>query len=285
MDYAEFAPAADLSPFVRCVWTYHAKGPGAAPERIVPDGRCELIVHLGEPYAELDARGRERAQPNALFCGQVTRPLHLRARGEASVLGVRFHAWGARAFLGRSLREATDMRLPLDQLWVGAGSGLVRDLLALRGLPARIQALQSFVRMHVAAHDAPRDSLVESCVARIESDPAGFEVATVAVDAGLGRRQLERRFADAVGVGPALFASILRFRRVFDVLERDAAAPWTEAALAAGYFDQSHFIREFRRFVGCTPTEFVASARGLSEALAQRQGDVANVQAASAPAR
>jgi AraC-like DNA-binding protein len=69
---------------------------------------------------------------------------------------------------------------------------------------------------------------------------------------GIGRRQLERRFGDAVGIGPALLASIFRFRSVFDLIERDGSRPWTDAALAAGYYDQSHFIREFRRFVGCT---------------------------------
>src|SRR5689334_5206798 len=136
MDYAEFAPTEALAPFVRCVWTYHAAlAPDAPPERIVPDGRCELILHLGATYAEVDPRGRERGQANAIFCGQVTRPLHLRAHGEVSVIGVRFHPWGARAFLGRSLREATDLRVPLDQLWIGAGSALVRDLLAMRGMP------------------------------------------------------------------------------------------------------------------------------------------------------
>ena len=285
MDYAEFAPTAALAPFVRCVWTFTAAGPGATPERIVPDGRCELIVHAGDPFAEATARGRAQVQALAIFAGQVTRPLHLRATGTASVIGVRFHPAGARVFFGRSVREATDQRIPLDQMWLGAGTALARDVVALRSVAARVAFVQEFVAQRIALHLDQRDTLVESCVARIDAEPATVDIAAMAEDAGLGRRQLERRFADVVGVGPALLASIFRFRRVFDVMERDGSAPWTHAALEAGYFDQSHFIREFKRFVGCTPTEFAASARGLSEALAQPQADVANVQVEKDPAR
>lgn len=284
MSYAEFAPSDRLARSVRCIWTYTAPA-GEAVQRIVPDGRCELIVHAAEPYAEVDGRGKSRAQPRAFFAGQVTRPLHLQPVGETSVIGVRFQFTGARPFLGRSLREATDARLPLDQLWIGAGSALARDVAAHKGMAQRVATVQSFVQMHIDACTEPNDPLVDACVARIEATRGDADIPALAADAGLGRRQLERRFADVVGLGPSLLASILRFRSVFDMLQRDHARPWTEAALDAGYYDQSHFIREFRRFVGCTPTEFAREADGLSEALAQKQPDVANVQAASGEPR
>jgi AraC-like DNA-binding protein len=285
MDYAEFAPVPELAPYVRCVWTFTSAAASSSPERIVPDGRCELIVHAGEPYYEVDSRGRGHQQPRALFAGQVTRPLHLLAKAQAAVIGVRFHPAGARAFLGRSLRDVTDVRASLDQLWLGAGSALSRDVLATKSVATRMAHLQKFVISRIEMDGDQRDPMVEACVARIDAAPSELDIPAMAADAGLGRRQLERRFSEVVGVGPALLASILRFRRVFDALERDASAPWTEAALLAGYFDQSHFIREFRRFVGCSPTQFVEAARGLASALAQPQGDVAIVQAERDPAR
>jgi AraC-like DNA-binding protein len=284
MDYAEFAPLPALAPFVRCVWTFDAPAPGPSPVRIVPDGRPELIVHCGDRFAEIARDGTVRNQPRALFAGQVTRPLHLRPLGRAAVIGVRFRPAGARPFLGRSLRETTDLRLSIGRLLGRGATALLYELEAMSGTAARVQRVQEFVAARIDAY-GERDPLVEAAVARIEANLGRVDVDELARDAAIGRRQLERRFGDAVGVGPALLASIFRFRGVFDVMERDALRPWTDAALAAGYFDQSHFIREFRRFVGTTPTEFARTAAGLAEALAQPQEDVAIVQAAEPASR
>src|SRR5206468_2665641 len=130
-----------------------------------------------------------------------------------------------------------------------------------------IASVLDYVRERIRVHSHSRDALVERCVDRVTQCAAALRVATLEEISGLGRRQLERRFADAIGVGPALLASIVRFRRVFDEIDHGSERPWTDAALAAGYSDQSHFIREFRRFVGCTPGEFLRTAEGLAAAL------------------
>jgi transcriptional regulator GlxA family with amidase domain len=183
------------------------------------------------------------------------------------------------------MRETTDLRVPASRLLGRGAATLLCELEAMAGVSARLQRVQEFVAARIDAHGDQRDPTVEAAVTRIEAAQGRVDVARLAEDAGIGRRQLERRFGDGVGVGPALLASIFRFRSVFDVIERDAARPWTEAALAAGYYDQSHFIREFRRFVGVSPTEFARTAAGLAEALAQPQEGVANVQAPASVGR
>lgn len=270
MSYAEFAASPRLAHVVQCVWTFEATGADAVPERIVPDGRPELVVHCAVPYGELDADGASRRQPRALFAGQLTRPLQLRAAGAASVVGVRFRPDGARAFIGRSMRKSVDARIALDQVWPGCGTQLAEALHAATDAPARIALAEAFVVERIAAHGHVADDAVARCVAMIEASRGQVEIEALLQAAGLGRRQLERRFADAVGVGPALLAAIFRFRSVFDLIEHDSERPWTDAALGAGYYDQSHFIREFRRFVGCTPGEFFRAGEGLAAALVDR---------------
>ena len=266
MRYAEFDPPAGLAAHVRCAWTFESEA-SIAPERIVPDGRPELIVHFGAPYAELAADGRLQVQPQALFAGQVTRPLVLQCAGPAGVVGIRFHPEGARAFLGRAMREATDLRLDVDTLWPGEGASLAHGVQQARDDAARIEVATAFVARRIAASNQPPDALVRACVRRIESANGAVAVEALLADCEIGRRQLERRFGDAVGIGPALLAAVFRLRAVFDVLQRDGSRPWTEAALAAGYYDQSHFIRDFRRFVGCSPSEFFRSGSELAGAL------------------
>ncbi len=104
------------------------------------------------------------------------------------------------------------------------------------------------------------DPLIDHAIRLLEaSDGEDAQVAAVARAVGLGERQLERRFLARVGVTPKRFASLRRFERVSALARR--APTLTDAALEAGYYDQSHFIREFRRFVGVSPGKFFRAAR------------------------
>src|SRR5262245_46789063 len=103
MRYHEEPPPPALADWVHRLWAFEDDSGGGEPQRIVPDGRCELVIHLGDPYREADARW---PQPRVLFAGQLTRPLWLESTGPANVIGVRFRPAGARAFAGGSLRRA-----------------------------------------------------------------------------------------------------------------------------------------------------------------------------------
>ncbi|ATQ44289.1 helix-turn-helix domain-containing protein [Caulobacter mirabilis] len=251
--YAEFAPRPDLAAHVACVWVFEGED-ADEDQRIAPDGRCELIVHYGRPYLERTAAGDYVRQPRVLFAGQLTRPLHIRADGAAGVVGVRFTEAGAYAYLRRPLDAFTDRRAPLD---VGGFSAVDEA--------ARLTQVQDHVVAEIARLAVASDPSVERCVADLE---AGASVEALCRQTGLSPRALQRRFATRVGVSPRMLASILRFRRVFEALREADAETWTEAAQAAGYFDHPQMARDFRRFVGCTPSQFVAVERGLSSSLA-----------------
>jgi AraC-like DNA-binding protein len=250
--YEEFAPRGDLADHVACVWVFEGED-ADDDQRIAPDGRCELIVHHGEPYQERDPAGALVRQPPVLFAGQLTRPLHIRARGRVGVTGVRFHTEAAYAYLGRSLDAFTDRRVALDV------TGLSADDEA-----ARLDMIQDHVAAQIARLAVPADPVVALCVARLE---AGASVEALCRETGLTPRTLQRRFAARVGVSPRMLASIIRFRRVFEALREADAETWSDAAQAAGYFDHPQMARDFRRFVGCTPSQFVGAAPGLAASL------------------
>lgn len=245
--YEEHAPRSDLAAHVRCVWLFEG-GAEAEDQRIAPDGCAELIVHFGQPYLERGPGGQAFRQPPVVFAGQLTRPLHLRADGPAGVIGVRFHPAGAFGYLGRPLSTFTDRRTALDL-----------DL-GLAGLDeaARLAAVRDHVAARIAANPTPRDRAVEAAVARLEAGQP--------VDAS---RDLQRRFARIVGVPPRMLSAILRFRGVFEALTEPGVTSWTDAAQAAGYFDHPQLARDFRRFVGSTPSQFLKAQAGLAISLAQ----------------
>jgi len=254
--YAEFAPPEAIARYVHCLWVFEGQDP-AEPQRIAPDGRCELILHWRAPYLERTADGWT-PQPHALFAGQLTRPLHLLAREPAGVVGVRFRTAAAGAFLQGPASPFTDRRAPLPD---------APDLGAAPDETARLGLAAAYVARRVRPDGF--DGQVAAAVAEIRTSEGRVPLDALCGLTGLPPRALQRRFLEAVGVSPRLLASIVRFRRVFDALQEPGVETWTDAAQAAGYFDHPQLARDFRRFLGCTPGDFLRAEQGLATSLVE----------------
>ena len=255
--YQEFEPPQALRPFVRVIWTYAAPAPEPTVQRIAPDGCPELILDIGSPYEEQGDDGVFHLQPHALFAGQMTRPLALRPVGPVELVAVRFEPDGARDWLGRPAAEAADRRLDMTARLAG--------VTAPAGDPAAqvevmVRLLEDHRRRHAWSLDPAVRAELEAALA--DQPPPARSAAD--------QRALQRRFRDRVGVPPRMLRSILRFRRVFDHAEGPDALGWLEAGLEAGYFDQPQLARDFRRFLGCTATEWARDQIGLARSLASQ---------------
>jgi len=257
--YTEYAPRAELQPFVHCIWTFAAP-PDDTAQRIAPDGRPELIVHFRKPYKERRTHG-DVIQPPVLFAGQITEPLTLVAQGDAAVIGVRFHAYAARAFLGADADSATNKRIDLAALHGDAAVTLRREIRNGGRLGDWVSVVQDYVesRLNAAQIDDEVAKAVNAMFAGDDTERPDH----------VAERQWQRRFKAEVGVSPRMLQTVLRFRRVFDAIERPDTSGWVEAALKAGYFDQPQMARDFRRFLGCTAREWAAQRAGLATALAR----------------
>jgi hypothetical protein len=118
MEYREYPASAALASFVDCCWTLtgHAAELAGRPQPVLPDGRSELVLHFGDPFDRVTAAGVVSRQPLALFAGQLTEQLTLRPTGAVAVLGVRFHPFGASAFLRVPQHRLAGRTLALDDV-------------------------------------------------------------------------------------------------------------------------------------------------------------------------
>lgn len=248
--YREFAPRKSLRNFVRCVWTFEAPF-DEAPQPIAPDGCCELIVQCGSLYREDNGL----LQSRVLFAGQITTPLTLHATGPVAVVGVRFRPEAARAFIGQPADKVTDQRVALSALF-GAAAG---EIEAGSDLDEVVQRVQDYVETRVCGSEI--DASVCAAVTAMIEGQAAF------APHALSERQWQRRFKAEVGVSPRAFQSVLRFRRVFDAIDKPEPPGWVETAMAAGYFDQPQMARDFRRFLGVSARQWAAQRVGLAKAL------------------
>jgi AraC-like DNA-binding protein len=177
---------------------------------------------------------------------------------EHAVLLVTFTPVGATAFLRPSLEEFSGTTTDLAGI-LGRPEELDRlheQLVRVQNHGRRIKLLEDFLLARVRV-SAP-DPLVAAAVAWLEQGTGTRRIDDLTRYIGLSQSALERRFRRVVGVSPKKFASLVRLRRA--VRLRATGAGFTAAAHAAGYFDQSHFINDFRRATGSAPDAFFRQA-------------------------
>jgi AraC-like DNA-binding protein len=264
MHYREYSPTAQLARSIACIWTLEGDAceRGEAPQPILPDGRAEFVMHLGDAFARVD-QGAMRRQPWAIFAGQLDRPLTLQAAGRIAVLGVRFRPEGAARFTRVPQHEFVGRTVDVAV----ASSALAHVARRIRESTASLPDAARLVERLLAPverHDAG-DCRVTSAVDAIIRSGGRVAIEGAAAEIGVSRRQLERLFLRDVGLPPKQLARIARFQRAIRILGHEAGpARGIRTAHASGYADQAHFIRDFREFAGCAPTEHLVARAELT---------------------
>jgi AraC-like DNA-binding protein len=264
MEYREFAAPAPLGHLVHAVWFLRGAAGAGAPQPVVPDGRIELVAHLGEPFSRLGADGRAVRQPDFIISGQLTRPLTLLPAGDIHVVGIRLEPRGAHLLLGLPLDEITDQVVPLGEVDPRLRAALLPSVTVRGALGERADAIFDALARRLAG---ARESGIGRALAAMETG-APVRVDALAREAGMPERTLQRRFRAEVGLGPKVYQRVLRFRRAFALVSAAPGDGLAAAAHRAGYYDQAHLNRDFRRFAGAPPREFFRADPALAQAFA-----------------
>jgi AraC-like DNA-binding protein len=254
VEYREFAPVPELATIVETLWTLAGEASALEVEDqpVLPDGRPELILHLGEPFVRVDGSGHAVRQSHAILAGQLTTALTLRPTGRIRVLGIRLRPYGAAALrvgpADRLLNHTIDVTAAAPNL-----ARLFRDIQSATDDPTTAAAMvqQRLLRLLDATRIDARIRYATDLVLRRRGR---VNIDRLAHDVNWSRRSLERGFQESVGIAPKRLARIARFQYALQVLEgRSSPGTGAHTAAACGYADQAHFVRDFRELAGCPP--------------------------------
>jgi AraC-like DNA-binding protein len=262
LGYREYSPTGLAAAFVQCYWTLEGAVPaGAEPERVIPDGRPELVWNLAAPFVRHVDGSAPRVQAAALLVGQITTPIRLQPTGSIRLIGARFRPEGLAPLLGGlPMAELTDADVAAEDVLArrladfaerahgaadaGQCVGILDAMLCdvLRSVPAADPRIAKAARIIAAARGQ-----------------ASMEAVAAAVCVSV--RHLQRMFDTGVGLGPKRLARIARFQHLLARLSSEPVPSWAAVAAGCGYADQSHLIRDFREFTGAPPGEFTLGNR------------------------
>jgi AraC-like DNA-binding protein len=262
MDYQEFPAPAPCDRLIACVWFLTGRGEHYSPQPVVPDGRLELLVHLGDPFSRLDRDGSIHRQAHLLAAGQLSGPIHLAPGNWIDVVGVRLTPAGAHAVLPVSLDQLSNHVVSLREVHRGMAAALetaaTRPLCRAGRARLMVKVLAQYVR------EEPDARMTAALEFLAEGGPGSFDA--LAARCGMSWRTLERRFLREVGLTPKTYQRVVRFRRAFRMLGETGPGAGARIAARAGYYDQAHLIRDFRRFAGASPSSFFRATTALARA-------------------
>lgn len=253
-------PGPALSEFVAWYWYYEGYEPIHRLERIMPDGTFELCINLrGEARHVYD---RDTHQPVATYrgawlSGTHTRHIVIDAAQDSSMMGAHFKPGGAAAVLGLPARELTDRVVEVDAVWGQAGRELRESLIEAHSPSAKFAKLETFLA-RLASRTQPRSMAVRHALRRLCAEPAMVSIGAVVEELGWSHKHMIQQFQDEVGLTPKRFCRIQRFQGVLRAIEKKRAVEWADLACACGYYDQAHFISEFRDFSGLKPSTYLS---------------------------
>ncbi|MCE7005193.1 helix-turn-helix domain-containing protein [Kibdelosporangium philippinense] len=220
-------PAPDLAVYVARYWMVEWDYAEPYRQLIVPYPNVHLTFH------------EDSANLNGVSSGHVYQVLD----GRKSVFGIAFHPGMLRPFLGRAVSTITDRVIPANEVFTG--------------MPDRyeIAEVEDFLRANLPTPDAKAE-LAAQIVDRITKAPEIVRVDALAQEFDTTVRQLQRLFAEHVGVGPKWVIRRYRLHEVTEQMAGGSKIDWASLAADLGYADQAHFIRDFTRMFGETPTRY-----------------------------
>jgi AraC-like DNA-binding protein len=248
------APSEALKPFVRS-FRLIDHGPAHTDEHLPLPGISVILHFAGGTILD----GGTLA-PSAAITGVWSRPRSHRHLPGSRLAIVSFTFAGAAALFGSPMGELRNSTWPVEAVAdVPHRWGLLTERLSdAKDRAGRFGLLDDFFREQCA--DRAIDPVAAAAARHIASADGRVSIARLASASGLGESAFLRRFRDHIGASPKTFASLARLQRVLHI--GPSASDLTRLALDAGYYDQSHFIRDFRAMTGQTPGSYFGAQEG-----------------------
>jgi len=174
---------------------------------------------------------------------------------QRNVIGVHFKPGGAFPFLPLPADELHGRHISLEDVWGGWAAELRERLLAAKSLAGRFCILEAALLARLW-RPLERHPAVDFALGRFRGGPQTPTVGEVTEESGLSSRRFIELFRQQVGLTPKLFCRVRRFQEVLRRVAPGQRIDWTDVALSCGYFDQAHFIHDFRAFSGISPTMY-----------------------------
>jgi AraC-like DNA-binding protein len=265
--YFERTPVFSLLPYVECIWTLKSQSQYFQHrERIIPGGRMEMIFNLGARISWIDSADMSFSNitTTASVLGPRNRHFFVEHQGDVHLVGVRFRHGGFASFTAMPMTVFLNELTPQTDIFGGSIDDLVDQL--LESEDDHLLKIENFLLKRLRPD--PEISKALHLIGFIKNNIGAESLRVVCGTAGVHYKKLERVFNQYTGYNPKNFSRVVRFYKALQQMGKSSAS-LTGIGLNQGYYDQPHFIRDFKAFTGKSPTQFHAEKSTITNLLLQ----------------
>lgn len=268
MYYRKFIPHPLLQPFVECFYIWEGKLYSFDIQTFdsPPTGFASIVFNYGDTYTVSNQQHSKLAVPPFFITGQATGRYELSLSGKIGMVGVVFKPAALATLFDLPMYELTEERLDLRSLLGKPAEDLGEQIAEAKSRQQRLKLLENWLLQLHREKSGDFDGI--DFAANFILDQNGVvEVEEILRQVFMSRRQFERKFFNKVGISPKYYIRIRRISHICNLLTRQETANWQLLIGAGGYFDQAHFIKEFKHFLGATPSQYFKNNQELANFL------------------
>jgi AraC-like DNA-binding protein len=260
MNYQTFQPSSDFESIISCYWTLEVPAESNPQrQRIIPDGTIEMAFILGDDIKRYISGDEFIIQPRAMVLGQTIEPFFIEPTGYVNTFAIRFYPYGFANFVATPLKDLVNKETPLELLF---GEKTAKDLeikmIEATNSNERIEIIETFL-INRLNEKSTINSIVKTTIDVLLATNGSASISKILKEDLSKRRQLERNFIKQIGVSPKQFGKVIRLQTALKLLLNKKKENLTEIAYESEYFDQAHFIKDFKAFTGINPKDFLGN--------------------------
>lgn len=247
-------PLPGLSGIIKCFWEIDSENDDTIrSEKIIPDGYPEMIFHYKDPFK---ARFNDKweLQSKYLIAGQIRNYFYLKNTGRTGVFAIKFQPWALTTLFGINMFPLTDKVVSINSKMLKILEPVKNIALGSTLFEDKVSAIENWFLQDIAAKEKT-SSKGEAATKLIIKKRGLVNIHEVLQKIGIKERSLERYFKIHIGLSPKFYSRIIRLSYIFSLAQKDPAN-WSDIIFQAGFYDQSHFIKNFKEFTGEEPTQY-----------------------------
>jgi AraC-like DNA-binding protein len=191
-----------------------------------------------------------------MVLGQITEPFYIEPTGYVNTFAVCFYPYGFANFISEPIKSLANKETPLKLLFGEvAAKNLEQNIIHAGNVQERIAIIESFL-LNKLSKQSIVDNIVRTTVDALLLTNGNTSINTIFQDNSAKRRKLERKFVKQVGISPKQLGKVIRLQAALKMMLSNTEKKLTSIAYESKYYDQAHFIKDFKEFTGVSPKEF-----------------------------